>query len=99
MLGGARSRRAARFDEASLVGGACGLLAGAVFAGLAWAASGDLGTVRLADMGPRLFPLLVMAGTTMGLSGLITGLALGWACVSRSRPKLVNLHTVGDSGR
>jgi hypothetical protein len=76
------SRRSARFDEASLVGGACGLLAGAVFAGLAWAASGDLGTVRLADMGPRLFPLLVMAGTTMGLSGLITGLAFG--LVSRS---------------
>jgi hypothetical protein len=71
------SRPAARFDEASLVGGACGLLAGAAFAGLAWAASGDLGTVRLADMGPRLFPLLVMAGTTMGLSGLITGLAFG----------------------
>ena len=68
-----------RFDQASLAGGACGLLAGAVFAGLAWAASGDLGTLRLADLGPRLFPLLVMAGTTMGLSGLITGLALGLA--------------------
>jgi hypothetical protein len=61
-----------------LAGGICGLMAGAVFAGLAWAASGDLGILRLADMGPRLFPLLVMAGTTMGLSGLITGLALGW---------------------
>jgi hypothetical protein len=68
-----------RFDLASLAGGACGLLAGAVFAGLAWAASGDLGNLRLADLGPRLFPLLVMAGTTMGLSGLITGLALGLA--------------------
>jgi hypothetical protein len=68
-----------RFDRASLAGGVCGLLAGAAFAGLAWAASGDLGTLRLADLGPRLFPLLVMAGTTMGLSGLITGLALGWA--------------------
>ena len=68
-----------RFDQASIAGGVSGLLAGAVFAGLAWAASGDLGTLRLADLGPRLFPLLVMAGTTMGLSGLITGLALGWA--------------------
>jgi hypothetical protein len=68
-----------RFDKASLTGGVCGLLAGAVFAGLAWAASGDLGTLRLAELGPRLFPLLVMAGTTMGLSGLITGLALGLA--------------------
>jgi len=71
------SRPAVRFDQASLAGGACGLLAGAVFAGLAWAASGDLGTLRLAGIGPRLFPLLVMAGTTMGLSGLITGLAFG----------------------
>jgi hypothetical protein len=71
------SRPAVRFDQASLAGGACGLLAGAVFAGLAWAASGDLGTVRLAATGPRLFPLLIMAITTMGLSGLITGLALG----------------------
>ena len=70
-------RPAIRFDQASLRGGACGLLAGAVFAGLAWAASGDLGTLRLTDMGPRLFPLLVMAGTTMGLSGMIAGLALG----------------------
>ena len=68
-----------RFDKASLTGGVCGLIAGAVFAGLAWAASGDLGTLRLADLGPRLFPLLVMACTTMGLSGLITGLALGLA--------------------
>jgi Family of unknown function (DUF6350) len=73
------SRPVPRFDLASLTGGACGLLAGAVFAGLAWAAGGDLGTLRLSDLGPRLFPLLIMAGTTMGLSGLITGLALGLA--------------------
>jgi hypothetical protein len=73
------SRPVPRFDMASLAGGACGLLAGAVLVGLAWAAGGDLGTLRLADVGPRLFPLLIMAGTTMGLSGLITGLALGLA--------------------
>ena len=72
-----------RFDQASLTGGACGLLAGAVFAGLAWAASGDLGTLRLAGLGPRLVPLLVMAATTMGLSGMITGLALGLTARSR----------------
>ena len=76
MLG---SRPAARPDGASLAGGACGMLAGVVFAGLAWTASGDLGTLRLAAMGPRLFPLLVMAATTMGLAGLITGLVLSWA--------------------
>ena len=79
------SRPAIRFDQASLAGGACGLLAGAVFAGLAWAASGDLGTLRLAGIGPRFFPLLVMAGTTMGLSGLITGLAFGLVTRSSRR--------------
>lgn len=72
-----RARPTARFDETSLVGGLSGLLGGLVFVGLAWAVSGDLGTVRLADLGPRLQPLLVMAGTTMGLAGLITGLLLG----------------------
>jgi Family of unknown function (DUF6350) len=66
-----------RFDQACLRGGASGLLAGAVFAGLAWAASGDLGTLRLTDVGPRLLPVLVMACTTMGLSGMITGLVVG----------------------
>ena len=46
-----------RFDQASLAGGACGLLAGAVFAGLAWAASGDLGTLRLAGSGAAPVPV------------------------------------------
>ena len=68
---------AARFDETSLVGGLAGVLAGALFTGLAWAASGDLGILRLADLGPRLLPLLVMGVTTMGLAGMITGLLLG----------------------
>jgi hypothetical protein len=48
-----------------------------MFAAVAWAASGDLGAVRLTDMGPRLLPLFVMASTTMGLAGMITGLAIG----------------------
>jgi hypothetical protein len=71
-----RSRRPARFDLTSLVGGLAGGLAAVVFVGLAWATSGDLGTLRLADLGPRLLPLLVLAGSTMGLSGLIAGLVL-----------------------
>jgi Family of unknown function (DUF6350) len=68
---------AIRFDQASLRGGSAGMLAGAVFAGLAWATSGDLGMLRLTDIGPRPVPLLIMAVTTMGLSGMIAGLALG----------------------
>ena len=71
------NRPTVRFDQASLRGGLCGLLAAATFTALAWATSGDLGTLRLTDMGPRFIPLLVMAGTTMGLSGMITGLVVG----------------------
>jgi hypothetical protein len=72
-----RRRPAARFDEASLVGGLAGLLGGLVFAGLGWATSGDLGSLRLAGLGPRLLPLVIMAAATMGLSGMIVGLVLG----------------------
>jgi Family of unknown function (DUF6350) len=72
-----RSRPAARFDETSLVGGLSGGVAAAVFVALAWASGGDLGLDRLANVGPRLLPLLVMSVTTMGLAGMIGGLALG----------------------
>ena len=71
-----RSRPTARFDASSLVGGLAGVLAAVVFVGLGWAAGGDLGAVRLTGLGPRLGPLLVMAATTMGLAGLLTGLVL-----------------------
>src|SRR5205823_6403336 len=68
-----RRRPAARFDEASLVGGLAGLIGGLVFAGLGRATSGDLGSLRLAGLGPQLLPLAIMAATTMGLSGMIVG--------------------------
>jgi hypothetical protein len=80
-----RSRPAARFDETSLVGGLAGVLSGLLFSGLAWAASGDLGALRLADLGPRLLPLLIMGVTTMGLAGMITGLLLGIGRRMRTR--------------
>lgn len=72
-----RSRPATRFDTSCLVGGLAGVLAGCVFVALGWAAGGDLGVLRLTGLGPRLLPLLVMASTTLGLAGLLTGLALG----------------------
>ena len=68
---------APRFDQSALVGGLSGLLAGLVFVCLAWASGGDLGTVRLTALGPRLLPLLIMAPTTMGLAGMLVGLLLG----------------------
>jgi hypothetical protein len=33
--------------------------------------------LRLVGLGPRLLPLVIMAVTTMGLSGMIVGLVLG----------------------
>lgn len=72
-----RARPAGRFDEMTLVGGLSGAMAGLVFTVLGWLSAGDLGTVRLAGMGPQLLPLGVMAVTTMGLSGLLFGLVAG----------------------
>jgi hypothetical protein len=72
-----RARPAARCDETSLVGGLSGLLAGLCLVALAWASGGDLGAQRLAGLGPRLLPLLVLSATTMGLAGMLVGLVLG----------------------
>lgn len=69
--------RNSRVDETALLGGLAGLLSGVVFTGLAWLSSGALGTVRLAEIGPRLLELLVMGGATLGLAGMVTGLILG----------------------
>jgi hypothetical protein len=72
-----RARPAARADRTCLVGGLSGVLGGLGFVALAWASGGDLGSVRLAGLGPRLLPLLMLSVTTMGLAGMVVGLALG----------------------
>jgi hypothetical protein len=82
-----RARPAARFDASSLAGGLASVLAAAVFVGLAWASGGDLGTARLTDLGPRLWPLLVLACSTMGLAGLLTGLVLALVRQIRRRQR------------
>lgn len=63
----------------ALVGVACGL----AFTLMQVPASGDLGSVRLVDLGARLGAVTIMAPTSMGLAGMMTGAVLGW----RSRPK------------
>lgn len=81
------ARPTARFDETALVGGLSGVLAGVAFTGVAWVSSGDLGTDLLSGLGPQLVPVLVMATSTMGLSGALSGLVLGlW----RRRPRLTS---------
>lgn len=72
-----RSGTPRRFDATTLVGGLAGVAAALVFTGVAWTTSGDLGTLRLTGLGPRLLPLLVMSTTTLGLSGMVTGAVVG----------------------
>ena len=76
-----RSRRRARFDETAVVGGLSGVASGLLVVGLAWLATGGLGIDRMADLGPRLGALIVVAPTSLGLAGLVTG--LGWGLLRR----------------
>ena len=88
------ARPSARFDETTLVGGLAGALAGAVFTGVAWLSSGDLGSDLLSGLGPAIVPVLVMATSTMGLSGALCGLVLGlW----NSRPRRSRADRTGVS--
>lgn len=87
------ARPSARFDETCLVGGLSGVLAGVAFTGVAWVSSGDLGSDLLAGLGPALVPVLVMATSTMGLSGALCGLLLGlW----NRRPRRVRPVATGS---
>lgn len=71
------SRARARADETALIGGLVGVLAGGIMIGLAAISGGDLGSVRLVNLGPRLPVLAVIAPTLMGLSGVLTGAITG----------------------
>lgn len=72
-----RRRPSARFDETALVGGLSGVIAALAFVVLGWLSGGDLGVGRLTGLGPRLLGLLILAGATLGLSGMICGLVFG----------------------
>lgn len=86
-----------RFDASTLLGGLAGVVSGLVFTGLAWATSGDLGTVRLTGLGPRLVPLLVMSTTTLGLSGMVTGAVTGVVRHLRREPDGVEDEDVEET--
>lgn len=61
----------------ALVGGFAAVVAALAITGAIWATGGDLGAARLAGVGPRWLPVLVLAGSTLGLAGIVTGLAIG----------------------
>ena len=70
-------RRRARFDETSLIGGLAGVVAGIAVTLVAVVSRGDLGVGRLVGIGPRVFELLVMSCSLLGISGMAAGLVIG----------------------
>ena len=67
-----------RLDLAALLGALAGIVGGLAFLLLQLLAGGDLGSVRLVDLGARRQALAIMASTSMGLAGMVTGAILGW---------------------
>nr|WP_255622044.1 DUF6350 family protein [Tessaracoccus sp. OS52] len=71
------ARPRARFDETAIVGGLSGVAAGLLLVVLCSLSGGGLGGARLAQLGPVVTDLLVVAPSVLGLSGLVAGLVLG----------------------
>lgn len=65
-------------DLTAIGGALAGIGSGLVYTLLQLPAAGDLGSVRLIDLGARLGALAIMAPTSMGLAGMVTGALLGW---------------------
>ena len=68
-------------------------------------AGGDLGSVRLVDLGARRQALAIMASTSMGLAGMVTGAILGWRGLRGEQPSAgqpideAAVHTTAVSSR
>lgn len=65
-------------DLTAIFGALAGIGCGLVFTLLQLPAGGDLGSVRLTSLGAKMTALLVLAPSTMGLAGMVTGAVLGW---------------------
>jgi hypothetical protein len=79
-----------RPDIAAIAGGFSGVATGLGVVALAALSGGNLGTVRLIGLGPLLSGLLILAPTTMGLSGLLTAALIGLRTFNRQRPPVEN---------
>ncbi|ROR90166.1 hypothetical protein EDD33_1001 [Nocardioides aurantiacus] len=66
------------YDSSALRGFGSGVLAGVLTALLTGLAGGSLGTGRLAHVGPSVLEVGAAAVASMGLAGLLAGLATAW---------------------
>lgn len=62
----------------AIIGALAGIVTGIAMIALAWLSGGNLGSLRLSNVGPMLAELAVMAPTGMGIGGMITGAVIGW---------------------
>lgn len=88
LVGAGRSQRAygvLSADSAALRGFGSGALAGVLVTLLAALASGPVGTGRLADVGPPIWDVAVLAVGAMSLAGLLAGSAVAWWDRRRAR--------------
>ncbi|MGI8523045.1 MAG: cell division protein PerM [Nocardioides sp.] len=77
----ARTQRAwptTRWEQGAVRGCAAGLLAAVVFTLVAVLAGGSVGPGRMEHVGPLVFSTLLHGLTTLGLGGLLGGLAMTW---------------------
>lgn len=71
--------------RSAILGAMLGISSGLILVVIDWFASGDLGNIRLVDLGARLGPLAVMASTGMGIGGMLTASLIAWQA-ARSSP-------------
>lgn len=83
-----------RVDLSALVGASSGVVSGIFFAATQLLANGDLGMVRLIDIGARMGPLLIMAPTAMGIGGLLVGVTMGMLGRGRGASELLTPTSV-----
>lgn len=65
-------------DVLAIIGAIGGIACGLVFTAMQIPASGNLGQLRLTEIGARMVSLVVLGPCTMGLAGMATGAVLGW---------------------
>ena len=66
-----------RADFTALVGGLVSLTVGVLVSLLALLSGGDMGEIRLIDLGVRWPAMIIIAPTLLGFAGLFTGLVMG----------------------
>lgn len=79
-------------DVTAIIGALAGIGCGLLFTVLQLPAGGDLGSVRLIDLGARMGVLAIMAPSTMGIAGMATGGLLGW--LASRKPSEADVPTV-----